>query len=92
MIEKRKSKEGAFWALRRCAEQETPGSQTGNLEWRKGVTVMVKNVYNKIESDHPVALAIVGWLAFVLGQIVNPIGLKLILMSAARVLPRALRP
>jgi hypothetical protein len=53
---------------------------------------MVKNVFNKIESNHPVALAIVGWLAFVLGQIVNPIGLKLVLMSAARVLPRALCP
>ena len=53
---------------------------------------MVKNVFNKIESNHPVALAVVGWLAFVLGQIVNPIGLKLMLVSAARVLPRALCP
>jgi uncharacterized membrane protein YiaA len=52
---------------------------------------MVKHVFNKIE-HHPVALAIVGWLAFVLGQIVNSIGLKLTLLSAARVLPRALYP
>jgi len=53
---------------------------------------MVKNVFNKIEATHPVALAIVGWLAFVVGQIVHPIGLKLMLMSAARVLPRSLCP
>jgi len=53
---------------------------------------MVKNVLNKMESNHPVALAIVGWLAFVLGHIANPIGLRVMLLSAARVLPRALCP
>ena len=53
---------------------------------------MVKHVFNKFESNNPVALAMVGWLAFVVGQIVSPIGLKLMLMSAARVLPRALCP
>ncbi len=51
---------------------------------------MVKDVFNKIESHHPVALAFIGWLAFVLGQIVSPIGLKLMLLSAARVLPKSL--
>jgi hypothetical protein len=52
---------------------------------------MTKNVFNKIESNHPVALAVISWLAFVLGQIANPISLKIMLLSAARVLPRALR-
>jgi hypothetical protein len=37
--------------------------------------------------SHPAALAILGWLAFVLGLILNPMGLKLMLLSAARVLP-----
>jgi len=39
---------------------------------------------------HPVALAMLGWLAFTLGQMVNPIGLRLVLLSAARVLPKVL--
>ena len=53
---------------------------------------MGKNVFNKIKSICPVALEILGWLAFVAGLIVKPIGLKLMLLSAARVLPEALRP
>ena len=48
---------------------------------------MVKNVFFRMTQSHPVALAIIGWLAFVLGLIVNPISLKLVLLSAARVLP-----
>jgi len=78
---------GWFRARRQCAEQETPGSQTGNQNWRKGVTAMAKNVFFRMTCSHPVALAILGWLAFVLGLIVNPISLKLVLLSAARVLP-----
>ena len=48
---------------------------------------MVKNVFFRMTKSHPVALVIFGWLAFVLGLIVNPISLKLVLLSAARVLP-----
>ena len=48
---------------------------------------MVKHVFFRMNHVHPVALAILGWLAFVLGLIVEPIGLKLMLLSAARVLP-----
>jgi hypothetical protein len=48
---------------------------------------MAKNVFFRMTCSHPVALAILGWLAFVLGLIVNPISLKLVLLSAARVLP-----
>jgi hypothetical protein len=82
---------GGLWARRFSAEQENPGSPTLNPNWWKGVTAMVKHVFNKIESIHPVALAIVGWLTFVFGQVVQPICLKLMLLSAARVLPRVLR-
>jgi len=48
---------------------------------------MVKNVFFRMTDVHPVALAIIGWLVFVTGLVVNPIGLKLVLLSAARVLP-----
>jgi hypothetical protein len=49
---------------------------------------MVKCVFFKVNSCHPDALAILGWLAFVLGvYVVEPMGLRLILLSAARVLP-----
>ncbi len=48
---------------------------------------MVKNVFFRMTQNHPVALAMFGWLAFVLGLIVDPISLKLVLLSAARVLP-----
>lgn len=49
---------------------------------------MVKNVFVKVKSNHPDALAILGWLAFVACVTVGlPIWLKLILLSAARVLP-----
>jgi len=48
---------------------------------------MVKNVFFRMRYVHPVALAILGWLTFVVGLIVEPIGLKLMLLSAARVLP-----
>ena len=48
---------------------------------------MVKDVFNKLESFNSVALAIIGWAAFVLGLVVQPIGLKVMLLSAARVLP-----
>ena len=52
---------------------------------------MAKHVFNKITRVHPVALAILGWLAFGAGQVVDSIGLKLVLLSAARVLPEVLR-
>jgi hypothetical protein len=48
---------------------------------------MVKYVFNKLKAFNPVALAFFGWLAFVMGLVVQPIGLKLVLLSAARVLP-----
>lgn len=78
---------GWFRARRHCAEQETLGSQAENPEWRKGVTALVKDVFFRMHHVQPVVLAILGWLAFVLGLIVEPIGLKLMLLSAARVLP-----
>jgi len=53
---------------------------------------MVKNRFNKIKSVCPVNLAILGWVAFAFGVIVKPIGLKLVLLLVARVLPEALRP
>ncbi len=48
---------------------------------------MVKHVFVKMNSVRPDALAILGWLAFVSGVLVEQTWLKLILMSAARVLP-----
>lgn len=50
---------------------------------------MVKYVSNKImKRVNPVALAILGWLCFICGAVLElPITLKLLLMSAARVLP-----
>jgi len=83
-------RKGAFRALRTCAEQGNPGGTTGNHTWLKGVVAMAKYVFDKIKV-HPVALAIFGWLAFGVGQVVDSIGLKLMLLSAARVLPEALR-
>jgi hypothetical protein len=75
-------------APRLCAEQETPGSQTENLNRRKGVTAMVKQVFSSLINNHPAALAILGWLAFVCGVLFQiPISFRLLLLSAARVLP-----
>ncbi len=51
---------------------------------------MAKYVFNKTRMFRPVALVVLGWLAFVLGQIVTPIGPKLMLLLAARVLPQTL--
>jgi hypothetical protein len=48
---------------------------------------MVQRIFFKMESIHPESLAILGWLAFVTGVLVKLTWLKLILMSAARVLP-----
>jgi hypothetical protein len=84
-------KKGGFRARHQCAEQENPGGQTGNLNWRKGVVAMAKHVFNKTTHVCPVRLAILGWLAFGVGQVVDSIGLKLVLLSAARVLPEVLR-
>lgn len=53
---------------------------------------MAKHVLNKMKLVRPVALAILGWLAFGFGQVVDSIGLKLLLLSAASVLPEVLRP
>jgi hypothetical protein len=49
---------------------------------------MAKHVFFRVNSLHPGALAILGWLALVFGVIVGqPTWLKLTLLSAARVLP-----
>ena len=49
---------------------------------------MVKNVRNILRSWGPVALVMVGWLAFWAGQgSETPILLKVVLLSVARVLP-----
>lgn len=76
-------------ARRQSAEQETRGSQPRKpYDWRKGGTVMVKNVFSLVRFISPTALTIFGWLAFAAGLwVVEPFVLKLVLMSAARVLP-----
>jgi len=51
---------------------------------------MVKKVLSIMSSFHPDSLVILGWIAFVPGVLVGQTWLKLILLSAARVLPRAL--
>jgi|GEM_PF-1488986 len=49
---------------------------------------MIKNVYGSMFKKHPAALAIVGWLAFVFGIVAqDSMTLRLLLLSAARVLP-----
>ena len=49
---------------------------------------MVKNVFCSVIKNHPAALAILGWLAFVFGVMVQkPTTLRLMLLLAARVLP-----
>jgi hypothetical protein len=48
---------------------------------------MEKHVFFRRDRIHPVALAILGWLAFVLGQTFDSTGPRLMLLSAARVLP-----
>jgi hypothetical protein len=48
---------------------------------------MVKHVLVKMSAVRPDALAILGWLSFVGGAVVETTWLKLILLSAARVLP-----
>lgn len=48
---------------------------------------MVKHVFVKTDSVRPDALAILGWLALVSAVLVKETWLKLILLSAARVLP-----
>jgi len=83
-------KKGGLRARRHSAEQENLGNQTRNQEWRKGVVAMGKDVFSKLKSICPAALVTIGWAAFVLGLILNPIGLKFMLLSAARVLPEAL--
>lgn len=80
---------GWFGARRICAEQETLGSQPEGRARHEGVTAMAKNVFFRMTKNHPVALG-VGWAAFLLGLIVNPIIPRLLLLSAARVLPRAI--
>jgi len=69
------------------AEQGIPGGKTGSPKREKGVAAMGKNVFNRLIKLTPVALAMIGWVAFVLGLIVQPIVLKVMLLSAARVLP-----
>jgi len=49
---------------------------------------MVKNVFNGKTLLFPVALVLVDWLTFICGvHVIEPIWLKLVLLSAARVLP-----
>lgn len=48
---------------------------------------MGRKVQNKMKSICPVSLVIVGWAAFALGFMVDSSILKLMLLSAARVLP-----
>ncbi len=48
---------------------------------------MGRKVQNKVKLIYPVSLVVLGWLAFVFGFIVHPLILKLMLLSAARVLP-----
>jgi hypothetical protein len=51
---------------------------------------MVEYVFSKIWKLRPAALVLVGWLAYGVGLIVTPIGLRLVLLSVARVLPQVL--
>jgi hypothetical protein len=53
---------------------------------------MGNNVRNTMKCLRAAALALAGWLAFVFGQMVTPIGLKVVLLSTARVLPEAVCP
>ena len=79
---------GGVRARRHCAEQGSPSSQTKKPEWRKGLTAMAKNVFNKVNHICPVALEFAGWCCFVLGTIISvPVSAKVILLSVARVLP-----
>jgi hypothetical protein len=49
---------------------------------------MMKNVLRKMDALYPDPLAIIGWLAFGFGILtVQSVWLKLLLLSAARVLP-----
>ena len=49
---------------------------------------MVKHVFNGKALFLPVALVLVGWLTFICGvHVIEPIWLKFVLLSAARVLP-----
>ncbi len=49
---------------------------------------MVKNVFNGKALLFPIALVLVGWLTFICGVYLDePIWLKLVLLSTARVLP-----
>jgi|MudIll2142460700_1097286.scaffolds.fasta_scaffold681637_1 hypothetical protein len=49
---------------------------------------MVKKVFNKVKHICPVALDLAGWCCFAIGTIIaDPISAKVILLSAARVLP-----
>lgn len=51
---------------------------------------MARHLVKRFDSCCPSALAVFGWLAFIVGLIVEPIGLRVLLMSAARVLPEVL--
>lgn len=80
--------DGGFRARRRCAEQETSGSQSQKPTWGKGVTAMVKHIFLKVNLFHLDTLAILGWFAFVYGfLLVQPMWLKLVILSVARFLP-----
>jgi len=49
---------------------------------------MVKKVQTKLKKLNSVSLVLVGWIAFAVGvYIEGPMALKLMLLSAARVLP-----
>ena len=71
-------------------EQEIPGGQSRNQMRWKGIGAMVNHVFNKMIKYRPVALLVIGWLAFIAGQAFQSFSLKLILLMAARVLPQGL--
>jgi len=49
---------------------------------------MVENVFDRKTLLFPVALVLVSWLTFICGvYVIEPIWLKLVLLTAARVLP-----
>ena len=69
-------------------EQVYPSSESTNGKTKGGGIAMVKRVQNSLMNFYSVSLVIIGWVAFAFGIYIDgPIGLKLVLLTAARVLP-----
>jgi hypothetical protein len=83
-------KEEGFRA-RHHAVRESSGDQTVNPLEGKGVIAMARQLIGKTGSNCPSVLVMIGWLAFIVGLIVKPVGLKTMLVSFARALPEVLR-